>query len=494
MALPFWYKEQRNILGNGYCPELDLTNPPEIITTLQKASGVSNKGGISSGVVSPDGKYLYINSTGGIISKIDLTTYQIIWENNYYAVNNSMTSKMGGEMVVDDTETIYAGYRRREYYNGSSWEYQAGKIVAINPDGSVKWEFYGEKSSTEEFGYSVYIASDGDILGFSSDALYKINKITGQKVWRLDGVSCGGPQALVLVNGKIYLRSTGNNLIEVDEQNGSITNQITLTQCSNIFSVCSDGYNVFISGRGPGGTGGYLGRVELATWNLKWEAVLSGNYTYHLAVWPDGGYVYAIQPSDNNVVITPIDSLQIKTFTATNRVWTGGLLDKNGNILINSIDGKLYAITKDATKLWEIPFSNDINSYYFTVTTMGYLIFQTYTGVVYIYQAELFIQPNLTLIDPLTSIQYTWQDFIFICDTQGKQLGVKFKITTADQNGIPIFEAQSDLQPQYFWQSKNGIKWEQFIGGKMQLPDYTYLKVRAYTGGQSQVRVVIAYE
>ncbi|ABB13642.1 hypothetical protein [Carboxydothermus hydrogenoformans] len=101
---------------------------------------------------------------------------------------------------------------------------------------------------------------------------------------------------------------------------------------------------------------------------------------------------------------------------------------------------------------------------------------------------------NVEITEPTDAIKYAWQDFVFMADTQGVKMEAIFKVQVIDVNNLPIFEAQSDLNPEYFWQSKNGIKWEPFVGGKMQLPDYTYLKVRAYTGGQSQVRVILAYE
>ena len=93
----------------------------------------------------------------------------------------------------------------------------ATRMYAINPDGTVKWQFFFSSGFSLGVKASVSLGADGTIyVGTENDNFYAINPVDGTEIWHYAAESNVHSTAAVAADGTIYFGSQGNSFHAVN--------------------------------------------------------------------------------------------------------------------------------------------------------------------------------------------------------------------------------------------------------------------------------------
>ena len=272
----------------GYFYAVDINTQQEKWRFLTKSdkSGISFARNVKSPPTIASGKVYFSDSTGRLYA-LDTRTGQEIWEVEY-----PLIFRMTSPAIVDDIA-----------YFGS----EAGYLFAVDTNtGQVIWNF------KTTYGGSIWASPaviQGKVYFPSNDGfLYAVEAQTGRYLWaykyKPQHIQMVFPQPVAVLNGKIYLSGTNDNIFEVlDAETGTLQGSF-LTE-SWVESPPSIAENTMYFGTHDleGNHNGYLYAVDTQTLQEKWKwrtqrlgintsPVVSEGTVYFK---DEDGYIYALE-------------------------------------------------------------------------------------------------------------------------------------------------------------------------------------------------------
>lgn len=262
---------------------------------------------------------------------------------NWTYNTGNVGSDLRGCAAIADDGTIYVGSKNE-------------KLSAINPDGTLKWEFQtlGTSWTSPAIGTdgTIYIGSLISRANFSAGLkknFFAINP-DGTLKWSVESGILIDNSPAIAKDGTIYVPSSDG--LAAYTPNGTL--KWDFAAVGNSYStpaISSDG-TIFIAGWAklyalhPNGT-------------LKWSINMEDDVRSSPAIGADGtiyigakdNYLYALDPSDGT---------EKWKFNAGSFVLSSPIIDHNGVIYFGSYKGKFYAVNPDGTEKWFYQFSEDL--------------------------------------------------------------------------------------------------------------------------------------
>ena len=259
--------------------------------------------------------------------------------------------------AIDADGTIYFGAK-----NGKMW--------AVNPDGSIKWE---QKFAKNLAGSSAVLTSDGKGFYIGEQAhpgrLFFVNASSGDVIWE-------------------YTLPPPDHLNNTPKPKQKLGGGINSTP-----SISADGRTIYF------GTGNWVecnpcsedifddrlfaldvsGKQPELKWILKGSEVDPIQNEFRLSIWPapsvapDGtiyvsnfnGYLYHIQDKgDDFEILHRFNFYTGRTQKAINElippeIWSSCAIDTQGIVYISSNDGQMWAFNPDLTVKWNYKYEYD---------------------------------------------------------------------------------------------------------------------------------------
>ncbi len=295
----------------------------------------------------------------------DGTIYQGSWDSYFYALNQDGTLKWkyktGGKVSypasIDKNGTIYLG-------GGDAHAGLDSNLYAFNSDGSLKWKYDTKamRVGSPAIGPDglIYIAAAPSLFALDSAGNLKWKKgpeVSFNNIQIAYAAECGAPPlpacgGVQPQNGDISPSSSGCGAPPLppcsggtQSQNGNMLPSPGQDDIAGIITpaIASDG-TIYI-----GNAQGILSAINPKTQEVKW--------TYKTGVDPK-------QPGFYGLPSFP-------------------LVDKEGTVYFGSVDGKMYAVSKEGTLLWEYQTSGKITEASPAFGSDGVLYFTSLDGYLY---------------------------------------------------------------------------------------------------------------
>ena len=313
-----------------------------------------------------------------------LSPYDTSNNNGGFLWNYSIGWSFHTEVSIGPDGTIY------ERYGGSH-------LIALNPDGTLKWNYTEEgfvsdlSCSTPTIGPdgTIYVGFSDGLTAFNLDGKVKwIGDIaTGSVVIGSDGTIYGGGSSsnylyalypngtlkwtyaptsdfntnniygmsspAIGADGTLYTTSSDRHLYAVNPDGTGKWNFTTGAEISTLAVVGSDGTIYF------GSRDSSLYAVD-SSGNLKWKFETGDDISETPAIGPDGtiylgaddSYLYAINPDGSlKWKFTPPDQGYRYTFSSPT-------ISADGTIYVGCNDGFLYALAPDSSVKWKYKISS----------------------------------------------------------------------------------------------------------------------------------------
>ena len=307
------------------------------------------------------------------------------------------------DIITDSNGVIYFGAAKNFAVNS--------RIIALNPDGTLKWEFL---APGWDFYYITGLAlSNDESVLFAVDAgsdVYAINTVDGTEKWRY-GVQWGdveepGLSGIVVdANDNVYVGSwcCAEGLFSLDYA-GNIRWDLGGTECHSGHAIGKSNTVVYYLDVVAG-----LREVRLSDGTINWgtQGLSWGCWGTGIAIGDDGtiyygdcSYFYARNPdgsekwhfavgnyagtntiigsngniwfadlfgaSSKLIVVDPagveVWHYDLPDWIASGFAGTGLALDSNDISYIGCSDNKLYAINSDGTLRWTYPTGDNVTS------------------------------------------------------------------------------------------------------------------------------------
>jgi len=264
----------------------------------------------------------FSNSSGAVNYQKGLTPYVGII--NSLDINNSTNYIYFGGNVGAQGQLLY-------YSNGGILQLQKNLIVSSsssNPITSIK---YDNSASTLTFcGTATISATQYAFIGYtnSSLALTSYARITTSGITSY-GCAIGASSSKYLIG----ISGSNSRLIKFNAALTTITYQVSISNI-NLYSIVSDGSNVYIVGAVIGGGGGIyiakLSSTNVVLWQrtvtstvaiIPTEIKLNGSYVYIFGTMDNNSSVIKMK-NDGSVLGTFIGAAGTFTFSATTATYT----------------------------------------------------------------------------------------------------------------------------------------------------------------------------
>jgi outer membrane protein assembly factor BamB len=222
-------------------------------------------------------------------------------------------------------------------------------LTALNPDGSVKWQF----KAGQVMG-SPAVGEDGTIYIIGSRGLYAVTP-SGGAMWE-------GPRQLMFDDGKLSPVLRGSTAIYVNELGGisalpfNNLDEYWRTQDLSSCSTCQ----VVVGGNGaiylPQS---YRGLAAIRSdGSTFWEASATRGHCTTPAVLADNTVVTGCEK--RAVVKFNTDGSEVWEFATTSTVDSSPSVDRDGNIYFGSEDGTVYSVNADGHQRWALVLGGQI--------------------------------------------------------------------------------------------------------------------------------------
>jgi outer membrane protein assembly factor BamB len=255
----------------------------------------------------------------------------------------SVGSDLRGCPAIADDGTIYVGSKNE-------------KLSAINPDGSLKWEFEtaGNTWTSPAIGAdgTIYIGSNVSSSNYNAGNkanFFAINP-DGTLKWSVESGILVDNSPAIGEDGTIYHPSS--NGLAAYNPDGTL--KWDYTDVGNSYStpaISSDG-TIFIAG--------YSMLYALnANGTLKWSKEMEDDVRSSPAIGADGT-VYIGAKDDYLYALDPSNGTEKWKFDAGSMVLSAPIIDSVGVIYFGSYKGKFYAVNPDGTEKWFYQFSEDL--------------------------------------------------------------------------------------------------------------------------------------
>lgn len=252
----------------------------------------------------------------------------------------TVSSDLRGCPAIAPDGTIYLGSKNE-------------KLSAINPDGTLKWEYktLGTSWHSPTIGAdgTIYIGSNISKTNYNAGLnknFYAINP-DGTLKWAVKAGLLIESSVAIAEDGTLYLNSS-DGLAAYNTDGTLIWNYALISTTTSTPAVSSDG-TIYIDGFSsfyafnPDGS-------------IKWSKVMESNSTSSPAIGSDGT-VYIGSKDKTFYALNPINGEEKWAFNAGSMVLAAPVIDANGVIYFGTYAGKFYALNPDGTEKWFYQFS-----------------------------------------------------------------------------------------------------------------------------------------
>jgi len=310
----------------------------------------------------------------------DGTLYTGSFTDNFFAINPDGTEKwrytregmhFRTSPTIDEDGTIYAiGIEITE----DLWNYALDSddafgypiLIALNPDGTLKWEF-NARGLTSGILYSPGLASDGTVYQITGGAKMSMEDLEGgDGFWAInpDGTEkwffpTGDAQfsaAAIADDETVYFGCTDGYFYALNPE-GTLKWRF-VNDDGDILDNC---FNA-VPSIGPDGTI-YAGSKDQNLYALnpegemKWSFPMDSTVEATPSIGPDGTiYAGGYAPSEEKYLyaINPEDGSEIWRFETGEGVYGTPAIDANGILFFGSYDKNFYSLNPDGTERWRI--------------------------------------------------------------------------------------------------------------------------------------------
>ncbi len=223
--------------------------------------------------------------------------------------------------------TIYTGVQQTGIF--------ATKLFAINPNGTVRWQFIGASDWIDS---SPTVGSDGTIYAGSWDGrLYALNA-NGTLKWWYAAAGFIAASPAIAADGTIYVGSGDSSLYAINPNGTLKWNFLVADWVDSSPSIGADGTVYF----GCWDDNVYAVRAD---GTLRWQYLTGGNVTASPAIGSNGT-VYVGSADGKFYALNGQTGALVWSFqTETNQGFAASaVIGANGVIYVGSIDGYLYAL------------------------------------------------------------------------------------------------------------------------------------------------------
>ncbi len=302
------------------------------------------------------------NTSGLIMSSPAIDSHGTIYvvssqmfSSSLIAINPDGTSKWNFDLKVSfDEGFVTVDNDGQIYVDGGNYFY------VINPDGTEKWKY--QLTYSEWFTTSAAISCDGTVL------VGKFNGTNGQGSllaldvdqqilkWKFDLDTKIASSPVVDSNGVIYF-GTDNGYLYALESNGQrkwqyktdgiVRSTPAIDDDGTIYFGSEDGYLYALN---PNGTLKWKKQLGFTDGYVKgWvvvSPVIDKNGTVYASSSVNGAhyYLYALDPNNGDIKWT---------FEANDHIYTTPVIGNNNTIYFGSYDKYLYAVTTDGVLKWK---------------------------------------------------------------------------------------------------------------------------------------------
>jgi len=269
-------------------------------------------------------------------------------EGKLYAVNPDGTLKwelrveggMSSSPAVGEDGAIYVG---------SGVTTGDGKLYAVSPDGRLKWAFPTEGRGTS----SPAVGEDGTIYAGSENGKLYAVKPDGTLKWEIQTEKEVFSSPAARPNGTVYAGSRDGRLYAVGPDGelewtfptgGKVESSPAIGVDGTIYAGSWDGKLYAVSPNG----------------RLKWAFPTEGAVSSSPAIGEDGT-VYAGSEDGNLYAVSPDGELEWK-LAAGGWVYSSPAVGDDGTIYAGSEDGNLYAVSPDGELEWKLATEGWVSS------------------------------------------------------------------------------------------------------------------------------------
>ncbi len=232
-----------------------------------------------------------------------------------------------------------------------------GRLVALNPDSSLKWIFpKTTEAQIDRVESSPAVGPDGTIyFGCGDGKLYALDPGTGTKKWTFDTHAAEiFSSPTIGPDGTIYIISSDLLLHAVAPGGTERWSHVAGSALADSAAVIGDDGTLYL---GSSDQNVYALRPDGSErWHLGVGAALISSP----AIGPDGT-IY-IGASDNRLHAITRDGAPKWTFLAGNLIVSAASLAADGTIYFGSLDGYFYALASDGTLKWKVNLHAQIAS------------------------------------------------------------------------------------------------------------------------------------
>ncbi len=313
--------------------------------------------------INPDGTLKWVYETGQAVSASpvigsDGTIYAASYDRQLYALTPDGALKwvfptktvLSSSPAIGSDGTIYAGGTNLDkiVYScpSGSVTVTIGRLYAINPDGSKKWDFTlsGVVNSSPAIGSdgTIYIASEGDILNDRSNICDPTSDFPPSDADR------GFP---VPVNGHLYAINPDGTPKWEFRALGPIDTSPSIGADGTVYlgsdgTIYGYGATMHEYGTVNPKTEGFFYAID-PSGQLKWFTDLFGNVKSSAAIGNDGT-IYVGSDKEDFFALNPDGSIKWQ-YPTRGPVRSSAALAADGTIYVGSNDGSLYALNPDGT-------------------------------------------------------------------------------------------------------------------------------------------------
>ncbi len=350
-----WPCAHQNLQRTGICPHR-RGDIPDLTWSYQAVDKVLGTPivGIDNTLYFTTPMYLYALGANGNF----LWTYQLLTDADagpvqdengkiYVAGANGMAYSFNQDGTLDWSENISANasFAPTVGPDGTIYFGTQDYLLAMNPDGSLKWHFGGDSGEYSNFAASPAIAPDGTIycpcnsggwqmalIALSPDQAELHEPFLTTNAEKITPAIGDDGTIYHVAGSRMYALSPDLNQRWTTSISGSINSTPSLTVRGAVIIVGSNQRVYCFDQDGP---------INM------WERDLGGNIVSSVVSDPDG-YVYCIGPQGNIDALTP-EGVEVWSYSTVGTIDSQVAMGENGEIYVGLTDGRMLCLGSRAS-------------------------------------------------------------------------------------------------------------------------------------------------